>query len=238
MSMIAKAIPFIRERGASVATEVLVNFLLPLLIFDFAKPRLGDVNALIASSGPPIAWSLIEFARRRRVDALSILVLTGIALSLLAFLGGGSAKFLQLREKLVTVTIGLVFLGSAAIGKPLIYQLARATIMRRSPSELADFEAMRDNMHFRRVMMIMTLVWGFGLLAEAAVAVALVLSLSIHNYLIVSPIVGYGTMGGLSLWTWWYARESRRKGRARAAAQAALTGAEQPGVQAHSVQTP
>ena len=238
MSMIAKAIPFIRERGASVATEVLVNFLLPLLIFDFAKPRLGDVNALIASSGPPIAWSLIEFARRRRVDALSILVLTGIALSLLAFLGGGSAKFLQLREKLVTVTIGLVFLGSAAIGKPLIYQLARATIMRRSPSELADFEAMRDNMHFRRVMMIMTLVWGFGLLAEAAVAVALVLSLSIHNYLIVSPIVGYGTMGGLSLWTWWYARESRRKGRARAAAQAALMGAEQPGVQAHSVQTP
>jgi hypothetical protein len=238
MSIIAKAVPFIRERGASVATEILVNFLLPLLIFDYAKPHLGDVNALIASSGPPIAWSLIEFARRRRVDALSILVLTGIALSLLAFLGGGSAKFLQLREKLVTVAIGLVFLGSAAIGKPLIYQLARATIMRRSPSELADFEAMRDNMHFRRVMMIMTLVWGFGLLAEAAVAVALVLSLSIHNYLIVSPIVGYGTMGGLSLWTWWYARESRRKGKARAAAQAALTASEQPGAQAPSVQTP
>ena len=33
-------------------------------------------------------------------------VLTGIALSLLAFLGGGSVRLLQLREKLVTVTIG------------------------------------------------------------------------------------------------------------------------------------
>ncbi|HEX4740201.1 MAG TPA: VC0807 family protein [Caulobacteraceae bacterium] len=232
MSIIAKAVPFIRERGASVATEVLVNFVAPLLIFDLAKPSLGEVNALIASSTPPIAWSLIEFARKRRVDALSILVLTGIALSLLAFLGGGSAKFLQLREKLVTVTIGLVFLGSAAIGKPLIYQLARATIMRRSPSELADFEAMRDNMYFRRVMMIMTLVWGFGLLAEAAVAVALVLTLSIHNYLIASPIVGYGTMGGLSLWTWWYARESRRRGQARAATAAVAT------PEAANIQTP
>lgn len=231
MSIIAKAVPFIRERGLGVATEALVNFILPLLIFDFAKPHIGEVNALIASSGPPIAWSLIEFARKRRVDALSVLVLTGIALSLLAFLGGGSAKFLQLREKLVTVTIGLVFLGSAAIGRPLIYQLARATIMRRSPHELADFEAMRENVHFRRVMMVMTVVWGCGLLAEAAVAVALVLTLTVHNYLIVGPIVGYGTMGGLSLWTWWYARESRRKGQARAAAAAALATAETPHTQ-------
>ena len=229
MSIVAKVIPFIRERGVNIGTEVLVNFLGPLLIFDYAKPHLGEVNALIASSGPPIAWSLIEFARKRRVDALSVLVLTGIALSLLAFLGGGSAKFLQLREKLVTVTIGLVFLGSAAIGKPLIYQLARATIMRRSPHELADFEALRDNVHFRRVMMIMTLVWGVGLLAEAAVAAALVFALSIHDYLIVGPIVGYGTMGALGLWTYWYASESRRKGRERAAAQVA---AEQPGIQA------
>jgi len=231
MSIIAKAVPFIRERGLGVATEVLVNFVGPLLIFDFAKPHIGEVKALMASSAPPIVWSVIEFARKRRVDALSILVLTGIGLSLLAFLGGGSAKFLQLREKLVTVTIGLVFLGSAAIGRPLIYQLARATIMRRSPHELADFEAMRENVHFRRVMMIMTLVWGCGLLAEAAVAVALVLALSVHNYLIVGPIVGYGTMGGLSLWTWWYARESRRKGQARAASAAALATAETPHAQ-------
>jgi hypothetical protein len=36
----------------------------------FAKRDLGDVHALIASSGPPIAWSLVEFARQRRVDAI------------------------------------------------------------------------------------------------------------------------------------------------------------------------
>jgi hypothetical protein len=222
MSVIAKVVPFIRERGAGVATEIAVNFLFPLLIFDYAKPHIGEVNALIASSGPPIVWSLIEFARKRRVDALSILVLAGIALSLLAFFGGGSAKFLQLREKLVTVAIALVFLGSAAIGRPLIYQLARATIMRRSPHELADFEALRENQYFKRTMMIMTLTWGFGLLADAAIAIALVFSLSIHDYLIASPIVGYGAIGGLSLWTYWFAQRQRRKGRERAAREAAV----------------
>jgi hypothetical protein len=35
-----------------------------------------------------------------------------------------------------------LFLASAAIGKPLIYQLARARIKRRSPAQIASFEAM------------------------------------------------------------------------------------------------
>jgi hypothetical protein len=83
------------------------------------------VRALLASSAPPIAWSLVEFARHRRVDALSVLVAAGIVLSLLAMIGGGGPKFLQLRENLVTGIIGLVFLGSA-----LIYQLARAGMRR------------------------------------------------------------------------------------------------------------
>ena len=217
---IAKARRFARERGAGIAVEALFNFILPLIVYDLAKPHLGDVGALLASSIPPIVWSLFLLVRERRLDALSMLVLAGIALSLLAFLGGGSVRFLQLREKLVTVLIGLIFLGSAAIGKPLIYQLARATLMRRSSSELQEFEAMRDNVHFRRAMTIMTLVWGFGLVGEAAIAVALVFTLSVHDYLIAGPILGYGTTGALTLWTFLYARARRRAGAARRAAEA------------------
>lgn len=211
-SSLGKIVSLVRERGAGFATEVLVNFIGPFVIYTLAKGRLGDVHALMASSAPPIAWSLIEFARHRRVDALSILVLTGIALSLLMYLGGGSARFLQLREKLVTVAIGLAFLGSAAIGRPLIYQLARATIMRRSPHELESFEALKDNVFFRRTMMTMTLVWGFGLVLEAALSAVLVVSMSIQDYLLAGPILGYGTMGSLSLWTYLYSRRQRRIG--------------------------
>ncbi len=215
---IAKARRFVRERGAGIAVEALFNFILPLVVYDLTKPHLGEVGGLLTSSGPPIAWSLFLLARDRRVDALSILVLAGIALSLLAFLGGGSVKLLQLRERLVTVLIGLVFLGSAAIGKPLIYELARATMRRRSSSELEEFEGLRDNVHFRRAMTVMTVVWGFGLVGEAAVSVALVFTLSVHDYLIAGPILGYGTSGALGLWTFLYSREKRRLGAARQAA--------------------
>ena len=222
--MFAGALAYMRANGLRVGTEALVNFIGPFLIYRVAGPHLGEVNGLIASSAPPIAWSIVEFIRRRRVDALSVLVLTGIALSLLAFLGGGGVKFLQLREKLVTAVIGLIFLGSAAIGRPLIYYLARATMMRRSPSEAAELEALRDNVYFRRTMLIMTLVWGLGLVAEAAVASVLVFVLTVSQFLLVGPIVGYSTSGALILWTLWFTRRQRRLGAERRAAAEAAAG--------------
>ena len=199
----------------TIGIEVLVNIALPYLIYIEAAPHIGQVHALLASSLPPILWSGFEFARKRRIDAVSLLVLAGIALSLLAFLGGGSARFLQLRETMITGLIGLIFLGSAAIGRPLIYQLARAGKMRTSPSEAARFEALRDKQSFRRNMTIMTLVWGFGLLAECALASVLVFSMSIPKFLIVSPILGYGAMGALALWNLWFVRRIKQRGEAK-----------------------
>jgi hypothetical protein len=66
-------------------------------------------------------------------------------------------------------------------------------------------------------MTVMTLVWGFGLLADVAISVALIFALSIREYLIVGPILGYGTMGALGLWTFLYGRRARRKGAERLA---------------------
>ena len=214
---------FIRYNGANIAGEVLINFLAPFAIYTLAKPHLGDVHALMASSAPPIAWSLFEFIRSRRVDAVSMLVLAGIGLSLIGYFGGGSVKFLQLRERLVTGAIGLIFMGSVVIRRPLIHQLARARMVRSNSSELAEFEALRDNVYFKRSMTVMTLVWGVGLVAECALGVALVFALSIRAYLLVSPVLGYGTMGCLALWTVWYVRLMRRRGAEanRAAAEAA-----------------
>jgi hypothetical protein len=211
-----------RKATVNAGIEILVNFVLPYLIYVKTESSLGQARALMAASLPPILWSVIQFAWKRRVDAVSILVIAGIVLSLLAFLGGGSVRFLQLRENLVTGLIGLVFLGSAAIGRPLIYQLARASKLRESKTEAERFEGLREHPSFRRGMNIMTLVWGFGLLAQTVVACLMVFRMSIRNYLIVSPILGYGTMGALALWTFFYVRGMKRRGEAaRAAARAA-----------------
>ena len=221
MSRVTQAVEFLRNNGVTILREGGINVVLPYLIYSYTQPQYGDVNGLIASSAPPILWSIIEFARHRRVDVLSIFVLLGIVLSLLAFVGGSGAKFLQLREKLVTVFFAVVFLGSAVIGKPIIYELARAGMKRNNDTaELERFEKVRNEAGFRRTMTTMTLVWGFGMLADALLSIALVYAISIKQYLIVSPVLGYTTMGSLALWTFWFARRRRAQGEAMRAAAA------------------
>ncbi|MEJ2625217.1 MAG: hypothetical protein P8Z80_11935 [Pseudolabrys sp.] len=91
----------------------------------------------------------------------------------------------------------------------MIWPLARATVGRQSPDALTQFDARRDDAGLRRAVMVMTLVWGTGLVAEFAVAVALIYLLPIADYLIIAPLVGYGTIGGLALWTALYRRRLR-----------------------------
>ena len=198
---------WMREQGPRTLIELAINLGLPFLVYRLTHPRLGDVGAMMAASAPPIGWSIIQFVRRRRLDALSLIVLTGIALSLVGFLGGGGVRFLQLREHLVAAVIGLVFLGSAAIGKPLIYQLSRARLKRiGAASDLGTFESLGDSPLFRRAMMTMTLVWGVGLLAESALSCGLIFVTTIPQFMVASRIIGISMIGGLTAWTFRYAR--------------------------------
>jgi intracellular septation protein A len=222
-SRLAAAWGAVRNNGLGYGLEICVNGVLPVVIYQLTDKQLGDVRALIASSVPPILWGIFQFIRARRIDALSLLIITGIALSLLALLGGGGAKFLQLRENLVTGVIGLIFLVSALIGRPVIYYVALATMNRRNPGgEAAEFRNLRGNVYFERVMKVMTLVWGAGMLGRTVVAVVLVFSVSIPTFLAINPVLGYATTFPLIGWTAWYGRRQQRLGAARrAAAEAA-----------------
>ena len=215
-SRLTKAAAYARAHGVRISRELAVNFVLPFLIFNSLSRSLGNAPALMAASTPPILWSIAAFIRERRVDAISILVLSGIALSLLAFAGGGDVKFLQLRENLVTGLVGMIFPGSAAIGRPLIYQLSRSGVRRRAADKVRAFEALRDDTQFRRSMTVATLVWGFGLLAACALNCALVF---IH-YLLISGPINYAMIGILTAWTFWYVPRAARLAAVRCATTA------------------
>ena len=83
---------------------------------------------------------------------------------------------------------------------------------------------MRDNVRLRRILLAMTLAWGFALVADAAVTSALVFILPIRQYMLVNGALGYIVLPSLALWTAWYGRRQKRLGEARiAAAKAAGT---------------
>ncbi|MGF6444009.1 VC0807 family protein [Paraburkholderia youngii] len=192
--------------------EVAVNFLLPWLAYRLALPRVGETGALIASAVPPLIWSAAELARFKRVDALSVMVVAGIVLSVAAMALGGTPRMLLLRESLVSGAVGVVFLLSLPMRRPLIFYLARATVAREMEGGAAHFEALwRERPGLAPAMRTMTLVWGVGLTAETALRAWMALTWPIERFLVVSPFIGYGIYAGLALWTLWYRKTMRSR---------------------------
>lgn len=180
------------------AVEMVINIAGPALVYYWAEPSLGRVHALIASAIPPIVWSVIQLIRNRRLDALSMIVLGGIALSLLAFFGGGGYRMLQLREHLLPALTAFVFIGSVAIKRPLFVAIARSVARRASHEKAEKLEQELKNEHVMRLLSRLTLAIGFILLLEVVIAVILVFAIPVKEFLVVSPIINY-TIAGLFL---------------------------------------
>jgi uncharacterized membrane protein len=195
-----------KHRIVGLVGEMAVNFVAPWAVFEVLEGRLGDTNALIASAVPPLIWSLVELARSRRVDALSVLVLAGILLTLAATLLGGSPRLLQIRENAVTGLIGVAFLATVFMKRPLIYHLACATFARQSPEAAGRLEAFAATPKGAVFFRHLTILWGIGLIAQTAVLIWLAFIWPIGRFLLLSPVIGYGLLGLLLLGTLWYRR--------------------------------
>ncbi|CAG4891116.1 VC0807 family protein [Paraburkholderia saeva] len=197
---------------ASFLLELIVNLALPWLAYRLALPHWGETGGLIASAVPPVIWSLVELARFRRVDALSVLVLLGIVLSIAAMAAGGSPRMLLLRESLVSGAIGVAFLASLLMPRPLVFYLARATVAREKADGAAQIDALwRARPAFASALRLMTAVWGVGLTVETAVRVFMAMTWPIERFLVVSPFASYGIYGALLLWTFWYRKGLKKR---------------------------
>lgn len=223
---------FNAAKGRALAVEILINFVLPWLLYRYSVAHYGESGALILSALPPLAWSGVELLRFRRVDALSLMVLAGIVLSLGALLLGGSPRMLLMRESLISGLVGAAFLLSLALDKPLIFHLARATVAREArqaaqgnPAGAASAAAghpaatpdrldtlWRDQPDFVRSMRLMSLVWGLGLVGETALRAWLAWTWPVERFLLISPILSYAIFGALIGWTVWYRIRMRRRG--------------------------
>jgi hypothetical protein len=192
--------------------ELAVNLLLPWLAYRLAMPHWGETGGLIASAVPPVVWSLVELARFRRVDALSVIVLLGIVLSIGAMALGGSPRMLLLRESLVSGAVGVAFLLSLPMRRPLIFYLARATVAREVAGGAERIDALwAQSPAFATSMRMMTAVWGVGLTSETALRSWMAWTWPVERFLVVSPFIGYGIYGALLVWTLWHRKSLRNR---------------------------
>ncbi len=165
------------------------------LLFDVALPVAGyyllsgagvaDTPALIVSGLVPFARSGSSLARARRggrADYLAVMVAAVFVLSLVLVAVTGSPKFVLAKESFGSAFIGLWFLASVRTTRPMTYYTARPILTKGRAVALRGWEHLADSSaEFRAIQRRLTIFWGIGLLAEAAVRVTIVVYFSVHT---------------------------------------------------------
>ncbi|MEI6002170.1 hypothetical protein H3V53_35085 [Paraburkholderia bengalensis] len=179
-----------------------VNIALPWLAYRLALPYWGVTGALAASAAPLLAWIAWDLYHARHFDALSAIVLAGIV-PLLAWALIDRDAQRALEDPMVSGVIGVTFLLSLLLKKPLVYYLGRSTASRESRDRVAEFERhYRERPQLVAQIRRMTVVWGIGLTAENIARYWVVSTLSDAQLALhISTALRWGVYGALTLWT-------------------------------------
>ncbi|WP_433464165.1 VC0807 family protein [Spirillospora sp. CA-128828] len=175
----------------TVLPSLALNGAVPLVVYLLLRPHLpGDAAALAVAMAVPAACTLAVFAWRRRVDAIGVIAVAAFGIALIVvLLSGGNAFVLKLQEAVVTGPVGLLFLGSAAVRRPILLTAAR--LMRRSGErQNAQVEA-----RSRQASTVLTTIMGATFLVHAVALTVLALVLTTAEVLAVSRLVGLAIIG-------------------------------------------
>jgi hypothetical protein len=201
---------------------------IPLCVYFAVRSHVGgDAHALMIAGAPAALWVGIEWARRRRIDPIGIIVLFGFATGIVAsVLLGGNAFVLKIRDTVFTSMFGVVCLISLTWRKPMMFFIGRALSAGDDPEKIQAYEALWDMPTAPRTFRIITAVWGVGLIAEACARILLAAALSTGVFLAVAPVWAGAAIGGMFVFTVRYSKRARRL----AEAQYADAGIQYPSV--------
>lgn len=196
----------------SMIISLVINGAIPFLIYWILTNHtsISQFVALIASGIPSLIMSIGDIFHRKRIDLLAGIVLTAIGVGLIITVLGGNPKIYLIRESFFTVTFGLAFLVSLILPRPIMFYIARHFAAANDPANITRFNSFWQDRRFRRSMRVMSAVWGVSLLMEAAIRTALVIALSVGQFLAISPFVTYGIIALLFIWTFRYGRTNRK----------------------------
>jgi len=211
-----------RSRLWPIAKIVVFDTAGPLVAYTMLRSAgLSSVSALILSGVLPGVAVLGSLIRHRRLDAVGVLVLAGIAVGTILGLVSGSARLVLMEGSVPTAVFGLLCLASLRSRRPLIFRFALDFMGPDTPRG-RDFDGLWRYPGFRHVFWLFTVVWGLAYLAEAAARIVIVETTSTSTALALSKVMPYAVAGVLVGWMFLYGRHARRQGeRMAAAAEAA-----------------
>ncbi|MEU9302148.1 VC0807 family protein [Streptomyces sp. NPDC048269] len=219
----ARPAPPTRSGAATAIGWVLtigLNVVAPIITYNTLVDDHGwsEFSALLLSSAWPVLDSAISVAWRRKLDEFAVVTLVFIVITaVVSLVGAHSARALLIKDSGVTGLFGLLCLATLLAARPLMFYFGRKFATDGTPESTAWWNGLWQYEGFRTTMRTMTLVWGVAYVAEALIRMGLAYVLDTKTMVSLSPIMIYGVLGALGVWTALYGKRSQREGERRAA---------------------
>ncbi|MFF0065909.1 VC0807 family protein [Streptomyces sp. NPDC005279] len=227
------------RRGSVLRTwgpTMLFGVLLPWITYGMLTDHgIDEVPALLLISCWPLVELAIYFAMHRRVDEFGVMILITLLLGAVSALAFNSAKLLFLKDSALTGLLGLAFLVSLTLKRPLIFYFGRKFGTDGTPEGVADWNAMWHKYPgFRTAQRRLTIVWGVAFLVEAGVKAGLVYVLDTETMVGVSNVLPFVFLAGLMVYTIRAGKKGRARREAAEAAAAEAAAAEAAAAEAET----
>ena len=186
-----------------------LDILCPLVAVQMSlHAGLSPVVALVIAALFPLGDTLAELLTSRRLSIVGTVSLVAIVAGIGLTVATNDARFAILKDSAITCIFGAMFLGSFLRPTPLIFALYHQMIGEEEQRKLDILWTERPGV--RRTFNVMTFVWGFGLIGEAATRAVASFDLSPRTATALSPWISLVFFGGLVAWTIVYSRMRKR----------------------------
>ncbi|QHC22580.1 VC0807 family protein [Streptomyces sp. GS7] len=162
--------------GAALALDVVV----PLGVFYGSRAAgAGQWLSLVLAGIAPLAGLALTWVRQRRADPTALFVLAAMLLSVLVAMVTGDPRVLLARESWITAALGLWILGSLALARPFLLDVA---VKVTPPGMARRLECLwHGSPVVRRWLTVSSVAWGGAFLLDAVARVVMAYTLPVDS---------------------------------------------------------
>jgi hypothetical protein len=198
--------------GARSFAPLILDLLAPLAVYALLS-RLGasDLVSLGVAAALPAIYVVVALVRGRRIDRIALLVLILLVIAIALSLATGDPRILLAKGVIVTGAAGIYMLATLFAEHSFIFHAAQRLSAGGDPAKEAAWEARwQSSPVFRRAIRRLTLIWGLGLIGEAAVRAAIIYSLPVAQAVVWGQLWAIAVIVALI----WVSIRAARRGRA------------------------
>lgn len=199
-----------KQMRRGILQMVMMNIILPIVIYSILEGKVSLVLALALSGIPPALEGLYNIYKTRQIDAIAVMVIISIIFSIVVVLLTSDAKLILLKDSIQTVLLGLLFGTSIFMKENLIWRYNRQ-FSGHNPETQKEMDERWKNPRVKHVTNVLCMVWAIGFLIEATIRIILIYTIPTDILGYLSPCLLVVVLGSLALFSVMYVKHVKNK---------------------------